>query len=284
MSIDPKSVTVFLDDSPSGRKRATRAADLARRWNAHLTGVYVVFAGMTMLPPYMTNARGDKAIADVLAYEDKLDADANAAAARVNEHLQALCAGLSVSGEFLPIGRANTRQEVVRIALTSDLVVVGHPEPDGLPDGLSAEKLLLDAGAPLLIVPNEWEGETIGHKILIGWNATREVRRAVADAMAFLVAAESVTVLAIDPDQQHGEDSGSDIAVNLNRHGAHVHLEQLLSRGHSIPAVLLDFAAQNASDLLVVGAYSHPRLKAFILGGTTRTLLAKTLIPTLMSR
>ncbi len=285
MSIDPKIITVFLDASPSGRKRVAHAASLAQRWNAHLIGVYATFSGVT-LPPYMSYARGEKAIVDVIAYEDQLDADAEAAAARVSEDFQTLCARLNVPGEFHAIGRENSIEEAIRIAFHSDLILVGHPEPHGLPDYLSAEQLLLQSGMPLLIVPNEWEGQTIGNKILIGWNATRQVRRAVADAMALLVAAQSVTVLVIDPrrGQQHGQDPGSDIALHLDRHGAHVHLEQVPSLGDSIPAILLSYAEHNASDLLVVGAYSHARLKEVILGGTTRTLLENMPIPTLMSR
>jgi nucleotide-binding universal stress UspA family protein len=70
----------------------------------------------------------------------------------------------------------------------------------------------------------------------------------------------------------------------LDRHGAHVYLEQLSSRGFSIPVVLLAYAEQNDSDLLVVGAYSQARFKEVLLGGTTRTLLTHMPMPTLMSR
>jgi nucleotide-binding universal stress UspA family protein len=204
----------------------------------------------------------------------------------LGEHFLNLCEGLNVLGEFRRIGREHSVEQAIHIAFHSDLVVVGHPEPHGLPEELSVEKLLLACGGPLLIVPNAWEGETIGNKILIGWNATREARRAVADAMAFLVSAKSVTALVIDPDEEpgNGEDRGSDLALCLDRHGAHVGLERVTSRGYSIPAVLLGYAEQGASDLLVVGAYSHARLKELLLGGTTRTLLAKTPMPTLMSR
>ena len=135
-------------------------------------------------------------------------------------------------------------------------------------------------------MPNAWGGESIGNKVLIGWNATREARRAVTDAMAFLVAAKSVTVLVIDADEPHqtDKDRGSEIALCLDRHGAHVDLEQTISRGFSIPAVLLGYAEQSASDLLVVGAYSRARFKEVLLGGTTRTLLLHTAMPTFMSR
>lgn len=285
MPIDPKIVTIFLDVSASGKKRAAHAASLAQQWGAHLIGLHAVFEGVT-LPLSMCYARGAQATNAVVAYEHQLDSDAEARAAELGEYFRAVCAGLGVSGEFRPIGRENTTAEAVRIAFHSDLIIVGHPEPHGLPDGLSIERLIVETGAPLLIVPNDWKGETIGSNILIGWNATREARRAVTDAMAFLVTAESVTLLVIDPDEipRHGEDSGSDITLHLRRHGAHVDFEQVASNGFSVSAILLDYAERSASDLLVVGAYSHARLTEALLGGTTRTLLARTPVPTLMSR
>jgi nucleotide-binding universal stress UspA family protein len=285
ISSSRKTITVFLHSSSSGRKRAAYAAALAQRWDAHLVGVNVVFAGVRA-PPSMSYARGAQALKQVAAYKRQLDSDAMAAAARVNEHFQTLCAEQQVSGELRAIDRVNSLEDAIRVAFHSDLVIVGHPDPHGLPDDLSVEKLLLASGAPTLIVPTTWEGETIGDKILIGWNATREARRAVADAMGLLVKAQSVTVLTIreDEEDQDGDERGSDIATWLDRHGAHVHLEQLSSHGFSIPAVLLGYAEQNASDLLVLGAYSQARLKEVLLGGTTRTLLTHMPMPTLMSR
>ena len=48
MPINPKTITVFLDASPSGKKRASHAAAMAQRWGAHLVGVHVVFDGVTL--------------------------------------------------------------------------------------------------------------------------------------------------------------------------------------------------------------------------------------------
>jgi nucleotide-binding universal stress UspA family protein len=284
MLTNPKTVTVFLDASPSGRRRAAYAASLAQQWGSHLVGVYAVFVGVE-LPPSMSYARGQSAYRQVVDCQRQLDSAAEAEAARMGEHFQALCVRLGVSGEFRSIGRENPAQEAIRTALHSDLVVVGCREPHGLPDYLTVEKLLLASGVPLLIVPNDWGG-AIGNRILIGWNSTRQARRAVADAMAFLTAAKSVTILVIDPDAKHpsGERPGADIARHLDRHGAHVAVEQVISRGFSVAAVILGYAEHSASDLLVVGAYSHARLKEILLGGTTRTLLAQTPMPVLISR
>ena len=290
MSIDLKTITVFLDATASGRKRALRAAALAQRWGAHLVGVHVTFAGVT-LPPSMSYARGREAVKQLIAYKHQLDASAEAAGANLGAQFQAMCARLDVSGEFRPIGRGWSAEDLsaedaVANSLHSDLIVVGHPEPNGLPEDMSPERILLASGVPLLVVPNAWDGETIGSRILVGWNATREARRAISDSLNFLVAAKSVTVLVIDPADrhQHGAEPGADIALQLARHGAHVDVKQVNSSGIPVAQVILRYALKRASDLLVIGAYSHARLKELLLGGVTRTLLAQMPVPVLISR
>src|ERR1700741_4397120 len=102
MSIDPKTITVFLDASPSGERRAARAAAFAQRWGAHLVGVYVVFKGVTWHPS-IAYARREKAIAGVVAYERRVEGVCEGTTAQVGEHFQALCARMNVPSEFRPI-------------------------------------------------------------------------------------------------------------------------------------------------------------------------------------
>jgi nucleotide-binding universal stress UspA family protein len=283
--MDPQTITVFLDASPSGERRARHAVALAQRWASHVVGVHVVFAGVT-LPLSMDFAVGHKAIHSVVAYAQRLDADAEASAAMLAEHFRSLCVRFNVDGEFRPICRRKAAAEAILDALHSDLVVVGHPQPHGLPDDMSPESILLASGVPLLIVPNAWDGHTIGDKILIGWNASRAARRAIFDSMTFLVAAKSVTVLVIDPVErpQYGEEPGADIALNLARHAACVHVACMPSNDAPIAQIMLGQAMDNRSDLLVMGAYSHARWRELLVGGTTRTLLTETLVPVLVSK
>ena len=72
--------------------------------------------------------------------------------------------------------------------------------------------------------PERMARRTIGDNILIAWNASREARRAVSDAMSLLTAAKSVTVLVIDGAERrsHGQEPGADLALQLARHGVHV--------------------------------------------------------------
>jgi nucleotide-binding universal stress UspA family protein len=215
----------------------------------------------------------------------KFRADGKAAAEALAEQFRALCARMDVAGEFRLIDEFDSAREAILNSLHSDLVVVGHPEPHGLPVGMAQEGLLA-SGAPLLVIPNDWQGDTIGDNVLIAWNASREARRAVSDAMSLLTAAKSVTVLVIDGADRraHGQEPGADLALQLARHGVHVDVIGRKSNGSAIAELILAGAAEARADLLVFGAYSHARSLELLLGGATRTLLAQMPAPVFISR
>ena len=151
----------------------------------------------------------------------------------------------------------------------------------------SPERLLLASGAPIFVVPNDWKPEPIGNRILVGWNTSCEARRAVADALPFLVAAQSVTLLVVDPKKRadrHGEEPGAETALYLAHHGARVDVAQVSSNGRLVADIILSYAADHGMDLIVIGAYSHARSVEMVFGGVTRTLLMQARIPVLMSR
>ncbi|HZC17891.1 MAG TPA: universal stress protein [Caulobacteraceae bacterium] len=285
MPIDPKTITVFLDASESGERRASHAAAFAQRWGAHLVGAYVVY-NSAKTPPSMAYALSEKAIAGVIARERRVENACECTAGEVCEHFLEMCARLGVSAEFRKIDRGNPAQAAIVNSLHSDLLIIGHPQPSGLPDEISAEKMLVASGVPVLIVPNDWRGQTIGDKVMIGWNSSPEARRAISGAMSFLVAAKSASVLIVDPAAFKGlnEAAGCDIAQHLGRHGARVQVEEATSRGRPIAEVILDRARQSGADLLVVGARNRAHLREILFGSATRTLLSKMPVPVLISQ
>jgi nucleotide-binding universal stress UspA family protein len=201
-----------------------------------------------------------------IEHEDRGHADDEAVASQVEEQFGDLCSRSNVGCEFRRISWEQPAEEAILNALHSDLVIVGHPWPNGLPGDVALETIFLAGGAPLLVLPNAWQGKAIADNVLIAWNASREVRRAVSDAMTFLVAAQAVTVLLVDPGKRHrhGEEPGA--ALQLARHGAHVNVDRVTSNGSSIAQVILRYAMQSGSNLLVFGAYSHARLRERMLG------------------
>ena len=80
----------------------------------------------------------------------------------------------------------------------------------------------------------------------------------------------------------NAELAGSDIALYLARHGINVEVLPP-QKSKRIGDALLAFARQHSTDLLVMGGYGHTRFREFLLGGVTRTVLAESDIPILMS-
>jgi nucleotide-binding universal stress UspA family protein len=278
-----KSIAVFLDDTPKGEKIGECAVELAHRCGAHLIGLH----GMSCNPaehPSDSFACGKAAIHSVMA---RLQAAERQKALAVGRLFTALSLKQGVSAEFRMIRIDRADDDTVLNSLHCDLVLIGHPDPPGLPKGWSPERLLMASGVPVLIIPDRWKSETIGNNILVGWNASREARRAMADAMPFLSTAQSVTVLVVDPAERadrHGEEPGADIALCLARHGVHVDVEQATSNGSPIGEIIRSRAVDRGMDLIVVGAYSHARWAEIIFGGVTRTLLTQMPVPVLASR
>ncbi len=145
-------------------------------------------------------------------------------------------------------------------AYYADLVVIARPEPAGQtagPPGL-AESLVLSSGRPIILFPPSGTVSRV-RRILVGWNATRESIRAVADALPLL-------------------------ARHLARHGAQVGVRRLSSGEKDVGRLLLSQADAFGADLLVMGAYGHSQLSEWVFGGVTRTVLYEAGLPVLMSR
>jgi nucleotide-binding universal stress UspA family protein len=278
-----KNIGVFVDATPEGEKRIDYAATLAHQCGAHLSGIHVVSA---VRPEYRSDyyVIGEKVIRAMLAERKAAD---EAATSNVRRCFEAISAKRDLSAEFRVIRRGGPDEDLTLSSLHSDLVVIGQRELQELNGYTSPEKLLLSSGAPILVIPSGWKSESIGNKILVGWNASREARRAIGDALPFLVAASSVTLLVVDSEERagrHGEEPGADIALYLTRHGARVDVEQVLSKGAPVADIILSHAADHGMDLIVIGAYSHARFVEMVFGGVTRTLLRQTPVPILLSR
>src|SRR5258708_2975691 len=244
-----KNIEVFVDATAEGGERAQYGATVAEEWGGHLAGIYVVAAGR---PGHRSDyyVIGEKAIRSSRASEKAAD---EIATSHVRRRFEEMSAKRDLRAEFRVIRRGGPDEDLILGSLHSDLVVIGQRELHELPGYLSPEKLLLASGAPILVVPSGWKSEPIGKNILVAWNASREARRAVADALPFLVAARSVALLLVDPDKRadrHGEEPGADIALYLARHGAHVEVQQVSSRGSPVAGIIPPYAPVHRRDLI----------------------------------
>ena len=96
--------------------------------------------------------------------------------------------------------------------------------------------------------------------------------------------ADTVHVMAVNPRRdEHGDVPGADIGLYLARHGVRVQVKTDQGAEIDVGNELLSRAADLDADLIVMGGYGHSRLKEWVLGGATRTILASMTAPVLMS-
>jgi nucleotide-binding universal stress UspA family protein len=277
-----KDILVHLDASPAAEMRLEVAACLAQRLGAHLTALFV--ADVT-LPMFAVGDGGSGAgMAELIA---ELRQDALEEAGTVEAMFRARLQRAGLHGEW----RLSEGVATAQVALHgryADLLVVGQPDPDSPASTTEAvmEAALLDTGRPVLMVPYVGDFPRVGHRVLIGWNGSREAARAVHDALPLLAGAASVTVLIVDPSSggaSHGEEPGADIARHLVRHGLPVEVRRVIGAGVPAGDVLLNEAADLGADLIVMGGYGHSRIRELMLGGVTRTLLRQMTAPVFMA-
>lgn len=277
-----RDILVHLDATAQGRTRLTLAAELARRHEAHLTALHVVDVALPFVAA--ADGGGSAMLAELLQSMRK---DALAEAATVEAAFRERLQRDGIAGEWRLVEGAAPEQVALH-ARYADLAILGQEEPEGdrPAAGAIVEAALFSSGRPILVVPYAGRFETVGRRVLVGWNASREAARAVNDALPLIAGAESATVLAINPRHGsigHGEEPGADIALHLARHGLKVQVEHSVAPKIGAGDLLLNRAAELPADLLVVGAYGHARLRELVLGGVTRTLLGHMTVPVLMA-
>lgn len=277
-----KDMLVVLDGHPRDQDRIALAAELAGRFGAHLTGLYVVAE-----PPGRLDYFNRDAPLFGPLYRD-VEAETRAQSESLRLHFEEIAGRSSLSCDWRTA--PGYPSEVVAVhGRYADLVILGQTDPDDARSALirpRPEEVALLTGRPILVVPYAGTFANIGKAVLVGWDASREATRAVNDAMPLLSAASSVTVMAVDPEQSgegHGDIPGADVALHLARHGVHAQIERTASAGIGVGNTLLSRASDLGADLLVMGAYGHTRVRELLLGGATRTVLASMTLPVLMA-
>lgn len=163
-----------------------------------------------------------------------------------------------------------------------DLVVVGRPVKDQTTVAeLAAEAALFRTGRPVLISPPKTP-RSIGEAVVIGWNRSASSARSIAAALPLLLMSRSVTIVTVTTGAKTGP-SPQEMAKYLSWHEVQAEVVEIPPDHRLVGEVLLEEAERVSADLLVMGAYSHSRLRELILGGVTRYVLQNADLPVLMA-
>jgi nucleotide-binding universal stress UspA family protein len=264
-----KSIVTTVTDVARERQSLQRAVDIARRFTAHLSVVFV--KPVIDFPPGMIGRAASIAYLEDLAEETQRRAD--------EAHRQAneVCGALPDWSWH----EADADIETIasRFANLADLLIVPqHPPQEGdWREVITADDLVAAAGCPMLLLPVGWAEPSVGSRILVAWKNDREAIRAIRSGLTFMASAHEVWILA-DAEDTFADPPGSDIAAYLARHGIRAEIAGTADDGEAI----IEVAQSRGADLVVMGAYGHFRPRKLLFGGATRRVLHETSIPVLM--
>jgi nucleotide-binding universal stress UspA family protein len=161
-------------------------------------------------------------------------------------------------------------------ARAADLVIIGKPIGGTVFDQtrcVDVGGLVMQAGRPVLLVPQGITSLSLRH-VLVGWNDTRESRRAVSDALPLLRAAGHVTLLELCKTGQRSiaQMQVRDVAAWLKQQDVDA-APLLVETDAAEPVALRLELRKHGCDLFVAGAYGHNRLNEWVFGGMTRDVL-----------
>ncbi|MFI4994811.1 MAG: universal stress protein [Hyphomicrobiales bacterium] len=275
---------VHLDGTEEDEVRIVHGEAIAAMCDAHLAGVYT-----NLLPDYGMIVPGDAgaaAAAAMLDVEERVRREGAEALKRLEERFSRL----GVRNELRRIDESPgaMARSVAIEARWSDLFVATCPYRQNASAGWDdvVEAVLFECGHSVYFVPPGSRPRRKLARVLVAWTDTREAARAIAEALPFLRAAADVEIVAVNGSGQKKETRGYnavDIAAHLDRHGVKVAIRPVDKGKRSVGEALLEEARHRSADLLVMGAYGHSRWREWIMGGTTREMLASAEVPVLMA-
>jgi nucleotide-binding universal stress UspA family protein len=259
-----RDLLVHIDPTKSSQARMDYAFGLAEAHKAHVISIGYSPLGI-----------------DKLCEEPRKALDDCASAGRRRD--------LSMETRLIECSIGDLPDEMVRHARHVDLALIGQPEEKNDmagPQRALFEKLLFFSGRPVLVVP--WAG-TFDPKpkiVIVAWDASGTATRALADALPILRHAKKVIILVAigGQDSSQGDEPGADIALHLARHDITAEA-RLIPHGSdiSVADLLLSQASDLGAEMMVMGGYHHSRVREFILGGVTRTIVETMTVPVLLS-
>ena len=273
-----KDMVVNLTGGAPQEFTADYAVSLARLFEAHIAGVGFVYE-----PVIPGSVMGGIPTDLIDAQREESTRAAKAAASRFEAAAQA--AGLSAETRILDASVAGAADLFGRIARRFDLAVIGQAQPqEGASEELMIEGALFESGRPLVVVPFVQTRPATLERVLVCWDGSRPATRAIADALPFLERAKAIDIVAVSGERGKGSELvGTNMARHLARHGLAVELKRISAGEVDVPSTIRNHASETGTDFMVMGGYGHSRLREFILGGVTRTVLTSTTIPVLMS-
>mgnify|MGYP002629275320 CR=1 FL=1 len=270
------NILVHVADDTHCEQRIVSACELARRNQADITGLYV--------RPYPVVIPAAP-IGGAIPVIEGLSQAFEKACKEGRDRFHAAVSRAGITSDWHEAD-GDAAENIAIHTRYADLAVVGQWSPDETPEQQPrdlAALVALSAGRPVLMLPYAGDHTLSFERVMLCWDGSREAVRAAHDMLGMLPHGSSVDIVCIDPEDSEDRDPGADIARHLASHGLKVDAHRMSKGDITIADTLLSASADLGSDLIVLGAYGHARMREIAFGGTTRAMLANAPLPLLLS-
>lgn len=249
------------------------AARLAAMLKSALTGLWCIEPARHAL---MADVKG------VLAKEPSLPNAELDLSAACGDLFRAWASSLGVTHSDWLACEATPVEALRHVGQWHDLLVLGAR--NGTPWGgeRTLTEVLLTSERACMIVPAERTQAPRLERIAFAWNGSASALRALHSALPLLLRSGRLVVLNGSGQSHFSRLPAFDIEQFCWRHELHCERIALDVREDISGGMLLNAAMAANVDLLVLGAFSHSRLREWALGGITSHMLAHSPIPLLM--
>jgi hypothetical protein len=265
------------------RAQLDAALQLGRKEPVHINAVFI-----RPDPSVLAASMPDMLIAAGITIEH-IESEGREAEARAKAAFEdwRLANGVALSGGDLSVCNTSWRERVssietviIEVGRLSDLIILTHPDSFETSTQRAFDAAVFETGRPTLILPKDASGDLLRH-VVIAWNSSIEATRAVAGAMPLLHQAKQVSIFTAPA---RADETIRDLYLGeqLAWHGIRSHYLSPDIDAHSVGAALLDAVHAERATMIVMGAYTHSRVREMLLGGVTSHILKHTTVPVLM--
>lgn len=278
-----KAILVCTDGSAHSQTAIEYGIALSSRLEARLMGLHVLDSRM-LEGPLMADISGwigaQPYGAQLQQFRDLLQQRGEA----VIQAFYDLCEERGIKGEGI-VRMGHPARVIIEEEAKAELLVLGqkgeHVDLIGDLMGSNAERIVRQSVKPCLVTPTEYRPIS---KILAAYDGSGHASQALHEAVELAKAADMELTLLAVADHENREEMETIIqdAVKLAAdHG--VKTASCVEEGDVVDLILGKAAAFD-SDLIVMGAYGHGRIREMILGSTTTQIIATSDRPVLLVR
>ena len=164
----------------------------------------------------------------------------------------------------------------------ADLIVIDRPgEEGGVAELQALEAAVFVVRRPVLVVPDGVSD--IGKTVAVAWNGSVEAADAVTRALDLLEPGSVVTIIQVGEIRPTVRNRRGLLWLISGGTGSKQTCAEVADQPKATGKLILETAKAAGAGLLIMGAYTHSRLREMLLGGVTDHMLKKADIPLLLA-